>query len=116
MRADTPRAFLHGNLLEAEQTAAGAALMPAMRPPADFWNLLQAEWRLWPGTDTTSLVLHLLLAVYGLKGGPEMFVQMLTNWLIPAGWTQGRFDEQIFYFRASVEGWKKALRKLLGMI
>ena len=99
MSADIPTAFLQGNPLQKEKTSSGGDRIAAMRPPADTWDLLPSEWRLWPGTDTANLCWRLLVAVYGLEDGPKMFIEMLSNWLKESGWVSSRYDEQIFYFR-----------------
>ena len=116
MSADIPTAFLQGNPLQKEKTSSGGDRIAAMRPPADTWDLLPSEWRLWPGTDTANLCWRLLVAVYGLKDGPKMFIEMLSNWLKESGWASSRYDEQIFYFREVQKNLARGLRVLSGMI
>jgi hypothetical protein len=113
---DIPTAFLQGNRLDGETTSSGRDRVAAMTPPADAWDLLPSGWRLWPGTDQTSLAWRLLVAVYGLKDGPKLFIDFLTSWVIGEGWEQSMMDEQVFYLRELPKKGNSGARRVLVAI
>jgi len=100
---DLPTAFLQGRRLDDEATESGLQRIAAMRPPSDAWRLLPQEWRLWPGLKTEDFCWRLLVAVYGLKDAPKLFINMLCDWLRSEGWIVSVLDEQVFYLRFNGE-------------
>jgi len=56
--------------------------------------------------------------VYGLKDGPKLFIDMLTNWVKNEGWEQSLLDDQVFYFRTTVKvaSGKGKTTRLEGML
>ena len=80
-------------------TAEGRKRVAVVRPPKDSWGLLPRDHRLPPGADVFAYLWWLLVAVYGLKDAPRLWVLALSRILIGAGWVVSRFDEQVFYLR-----------------
>lgn len=98
--ADVPTAFLQGKSLDSQVTKDGKPRIAAMNPPSDCWDLIPLDWLPFGLKEFAHYTWRLLVAVYGLKDAPRLWIDELTDWLIAQGWIQSHLDEQVFYRRS----------------